>query len=116
MSATIFTVKPSFNDDSVAYDNWQLVQIEETYEQLEKVCYLYFVYDTINGEHKRACYSSKTKMIYGVDDYDLTIDDLEILIKFINLELYKKEDFKDRIDNLETCILLPEYIYSEIFY
>lgn len=116
MAATIFTVRPCFNDESIAYDNWQLIQIEETFEQSEKVNYVYFVYDSTSGEHKRACYSSKSKMIYGVDEYDLTIDDLEILIKFINLELYKKEDFKERIDNLDTCILLPEYIYSEIFY
>ena len=49
-------------------------------------------------------------MIYGIEDYDLTIDDLEILIKFINLKTYKTKEFADKlIVHLHQNIFIKTY-------
>ena len=116
MSTNIYCVKVNFvNEDT--FDVWKVDSISyELDEATNRIYYIDFVYETEDGIYKEAKFSEESNMIYGIDDYDLSIDDLEILIKFINLKTYKTKEFADKLIITLNCTLTPEYIYKDIFY
>lgn len=116
MSVSLFCVKVNFSDDA-AFDLWKVVEISYELDiSSNKIYYVDFVYESEDGVSKKVKYSEESNMIYGIEDYDLTIDDIDILIKFINLNTYKTPEFTKKFINSLYCTLTPDYIYKNILY
>lgn len=114
MTAQVFCVKPEFVEEDEVYEMWCLTSIDIIKDGDDRF-YLDFEWNTIDGIHKEVRYSELTNMFYGIEEYDLTLDDLEILIKFINLQLYELQEFRFKVYDSNTTYLKPEYIYKNLY-
>lgn len=111
----IFAVKV-LHDSDIEFDHWLIDGIEvEKHEYQNDRIYVYFTYKTEDGESKLLTYSDYTDMFYGIEDNEITATDLEVLIKFISLRLYKSNEFRKKVNLTPyNTALESEYIYKEI--
>lgn len=106
-----YKIVPVISDsDEVVYDHWKLVEMEPHYYDRVEYAYLYFDCVTVDGVSKRLTYSTYSRMIFGIEECDATIDDLEIIINFVNRKWFKTDEFqRNFINHVTECILYPEY-------
>ena len=73
--------------------------------------YITFEYKGNAGEYKNTMYSPESRMLYGIENYDLDIDDLLLLTTFLtNKSKYLTDDVIENIINLSYTLYI-DYEY-----